>query len=162
MVREFQEEYQTRIGIVVDTDATARTPAHLEGALSLTAGIVAILGRGAALVDVLVTGPQLAQLSLARGFGALDQALDVLASVRAAPGFRADQLLACLGTHLERLSSIVFVALAWDAARSAFVTALEARGIGVRVLVVGDATLPTGGPSGVPLEAITSGRELSL
>jgi uncharacterized protein (DUF58 family) len=162
MVREFQEEYQTRIGVVVDTDASARTAAHLEGALSLSAGIVASLCRGAALVDVLATGAQVAQLSLARGFGALDQALDVLASVRGAPGFRADQLLACLGPHLERLSSIVFVALAWDPARSAFVTALEARGIGVRVFVVGDSALPTGGPSGVPLEAITSGRELSL
>jgi uncharacterized protein (DUF58 family) len=162
MVREFQEEHQTRIGVVVDTDASARTPAHLEAALSLAAGIVARLCSGDARVHVLVTGQQVAELSLGRGTGALDQALDALASARAQPGFEADALLARLAAHLERLSSIVFVALSWDTARSSFVTALEARGVGTRVFVVGDSPQQTRRTTGVPLEAITSGQELSL
>ena len=54
MVREYQEEYFTRIGVVVDTDARAASPAHIEGALSLAAGVVAHLCQGEALVDLLV------------------------------------------------------------------------------------------------------------
>jgi uncharacterized protein (DUF58 family) len=41
MVREYQEEYFARIGVVVDSDARAATPAHLEAALSLAAGVIA-------------------------------------------------------------------------------------------------------------------------
>src|SRR6185369_4338423 len=73
MVREYQEEYFTRIGVVVDADASAASPAHVEAALSLAAGVIACLCRGEALVDVLVTGEHLEQFSLGRSLGSLDQ-----------------------------------------------------------------------------------------
>jgi uncharacterized protein (DUF58 family) len=162
MVREYQEEYFTRIGVVVDTDASAASPAHLEGALSLAAGVIASLCRGEALVDVLVTGEHVEKLSLGRSLGSLDQALDVLAAVRLRPGFAGDAMLGRLSSHLERLSSVVLIALAWDDARAAFVAAIGARGVGTKVLVVGDAASQTAHATTVSLDAITRGEALSL
>ncbi len=49
VVREYQQEYFSRIGVVVDTDGAAGTPAQLEAAISLAAGAVAQLSRGEAL-----------------------------------------------------------------------------------------------------------------
>lgn len=162
MVREYVEEYFTRIGIVLDTDAAAASAAHLEGALSLCAGVIASLCRGEALVDVLVTGQHVTQLALGRSLGALDQALDLLAVVQPEAGFASDRLLARLSPHLERLSSIVFVAVAWDDSRAAFVAALRARGVGSVVYIVGDRAAHTESATTVPLAAIASGEALSL
>jgi uncharacterized protein (DUF58 family) len=162
MVREYVEEYFTRIGIVLDTDAAVASAAHLEGALSLCAGIIANLCRGESLVDVLVTGQHVTQLALGRSLGALDQALDLLAVVRPEPGFASERLLARLSPYLERLSSVVFVALTWDDARAAFVASLRARGVGSVVFIVGDQAARTESATTVPLAAIARGEALSL
>jgi uncharacterized protein (DUF58 family) len=162
MVREYQEEYFTRMGVVVDTDASAATSAHLEGALSLAAGVVASLSRGEALVDILAAGEHVEKLSLGGGPGALDQALDILAAVQAKPGFFRDRVLGNLAPHLERLSSVVLVALVWDDARAALASALRSRGVGCLVLVVGDGSSRTSQVTTVPLQAIAGGEAISL
>jgi uncharacterized protein (DUF58 family) len=166
MVRQYQEEYFTRIGVVVDTDVTAASPAHLEAALSLCAGIIAKLCRGEALVDVLVTGEHSERLSLGRNLASLERALDVLAAASESRGFASERLLGQLAPHLGRLSSVVLVALGWDAARAAFVSAVEAHGAAVVVFVVadddGDGAAPAPRVARVPLGAITSGQELRL
>jgi uncharacterized protein (DUF58 family) len=162
MVRQYQEEYFTRIGVVVDTDATASTPAHLEAALSLAAGVVARLCGGEALVDVLVTGERAEPLSLGRHTASLERALDVLGAVQPTKGFASEALLAQLDPYLGRLSSVVFVALAWDAPRAALVAATEAKGVAVSVLLIDDAAERTPRVARVSLAAIRSGEELAL
>jgi hypothetical protein len=86
----------------------------------------------------------------------------VLAAVREEHGFAADRLLGHLGPHLARLSSIVFVALAWNDARAAFVSTLEARGLGCVVFVVGEQVARSARFTSVSLSAITTGQELAL
>jgi uncharacterized protein (DUF58 family) len=162
MVRQYQEEYFTRIGVVVDTDVAARTPEHLEAALSLTAGIIARLCRGEALVDVLVTGDRAERLSLGRNRASLERALDVLGAVQPATSFASDSLLGQLGPHLGQLSSVVLVALDWDETRAAFVAAIEAQAVSVVVFVVGDEAEATPRVTRIPLGAIDAGQELSL
>lgn len=161
MVRQYQEEYFTRVGVVVDSDSSARGPEQLEAALSLSAGIIARLCQGEALVDVLVTGQHAERLSLGRNLASLERALDVLATVQDSPGFAGRRLLGQLGPHLGRLSSIVLVALDWDEARAAFVQAIEAESVAVLVVVVGDVPrTPRVKP--VPLAAIQHGQEIAL
>jgi len=162
MVRQYQEEYFTRVGVVVDTDSSARSPEHLEAALSLSAGIIAQLCRGEAVVDVLVTGQHAERLSLGRNLASLERALDVLASVEGLPGFAAGRLLGQLGPHLGRLSSLVLVALDWDEARAAFVAAIEAQAVAVAVFVVGDLPQHTPRVRSVALAAIQRGQEITL
>lgn len=165
MVRQYQEEYFTRVGVVVDTDASTASPAHLEAALSLSAGIVAKLCQGEALVDVLITSEHSERLSLGRNLASLERALDVLAAAGESGEFASERLLGKLAPHLARLSSVVMVALAWDAARAAFVSAVEARGVAVVVFVVtGGAEETESIPrvTRVPLGAITAGQELRL
>jgi uncharacterized protein (DUF58 family) len=161
MVREYQEEFFTRIGVVVDSDASAGSE-QVEAGLSLAAGVVARLCGGEAIVDVLLTQDHAEQLSLGRSLGSLERALDVLAAVRERPGFPSSTLLARLPPHVERLSSVVLVALAWDDARAAFVRAIRARGAAVRVLVVGEHAPEAHDVIHVPLGALRERRELWL
>ncbi len=162
VVREYQEESFARLGVIVDSDASAATAAHFEAALSLAAGVIANLCRGEALVDVLVVGEYARSLPSGRGLGLLDHALDVLAVVEPGGEFSADRTLTHLAPHLEHLSSLVLILLAWDDARAALASAIRARGTNCQVLIVGDRTLRAPHATTVALDAIVAGEALSL
>ena len=162
MVREYQEEHLARLGLLVDPDVRASSEKHLEGALSLAAGIVARLARGEAVVDLLVIGEEPQVLSSERNLGALDQALDVLAAVQPLEQFSADRTFARVAPHLERLSSVILVLLAWDAERAGLAASIRARGCGCVVFVVGDRSSQDPQATTVALDAITRGEPLSL
>lgn len=136
VVREYQQEYFTRIGVVVDTDIRHSDEARLEAGLSLAAGVVAHLSRGEALIDLLVVGGELHQLTLGRSLGFVDQALELLACVEPGPEFSPDTLNFHLAPHLARLSSIVFISLTWDTRRQEFVDRIRRGGVGCRALSV--------------------------
>ncbi len=159
VVREYQEEYFSRIGVVVD--AAAPDARRLEAILSLAAGVVAFLSRGEALIDLLVVGDRVHDLTIGRHLGFLEQALDLLAcveqeKVRIAP----DRLLARLAPHLGRLSCVVVVAPAWD--QGALAERIRGAGVACTTLVVAGGSLHAPGVRGVPVEAIEEGEALAL
>ena len=162
MVREYQEEHLARIGVIVDCDAKASSPHHLEAALSLTAGVVARVARGDAHVDLLVVGDEPQPLSSERNVGALDQVLDVLAAVQPTAAFSAERIFARLMPHLEHLSSVIFIALAWDAERAQLASAIRSRGVECTVLVVGETSSTERHGKTIALGAIGRGEALAL
>jgi uncharacterized protein (DUF58 family) len=136
VVREYQQEYFTRVGVVLDTDIDDAE--RLELAIELAAGVIANLSRGEALVDVLVVGDTVHELTLGRSLGTLDQALELLASVERGPSFGAPQLLGRLEPYLGRLSTVVVIALTEGPERTALERGIENRGIACTTLLVDD------------------------
>ncbi len=159
VVREYTEEYFSRIGVVVD--AAAPDDRTLEALLSLAAGVVAHLSRGEALIDLLVVGDQVHDLTIGRHLGFLEQALDALACVERAPErVPPDRLVARLAPHLARLSCVVVVTPAWD--EGALGERIRGAGVACTTLVVGGGELRGDGVRGVPVEAIERGEGLAL
>jgi uncharacterized protein (DUF58 family) len=114
VVREYQQEYFTRVGVVLDT--STRDPDLLEAAIELAAGVIAHLSRGEALIDVLVVGDVIHELTLGRSLGWLDQALELLAEVERGPALGASELVAKLEPHLAQLSSVISI-WGWQSSR---------------------------------------------
>ena len=137
VVREYQQEYFTRVGVVLDSDIAE--PERLEAAVELAAGIIAHLSRGEALVDVIVVGDKVHELTVGRSLGYLDQALDMLATVERGPKLRAADLMRRLEPYLDRLSSVVVIALDEGDERQAVQRGIEGRGIACSTIVVDDA-----------------------
>ena len=135
-VREYRQEYFTRIGVVVDTDTSQCTEAVFEAALSLTAGLLSRLSRGEALIDLLVFGDTLHPFTLGRHLGFLDQALDLLAEARPGGAWSAETLEKGIEPHLLRLSSVIFVSLSRTERHTDFEAFIRARGVGLRTLHV--------------------------
>ena len=166
MVREYQEEYFSRVGVVVDTDAVHAQPRRLEAALSLAAGIVAHLSRGEALIDLLVVGDDVHALTLGRSLGFLDQALDLLACVQPGRAFAAERLGRLLAPFLGRLSAVVLVGLTWDSERALFLQMVRGQGVACQALAVAGphaGDLPASGDcTSVPVEAIERKEPLCL
>jgi uncharacterized protein (DUF58 family) len=137
LVREYDQEYFTRIGMVVDTDRSGGASEDaFEAGLSLAAGLMSHFSRGEALIDLLVLGNEIHPLLLGRSLGFLDQALDLLACVETGPALDAAALEAAVDPYVERLSCVVYVALDWDASRARFADWIVSSGVGCRVLLV--------------------------
>jgi uncharacterized protein (DUF58 family) len=165
-VREYQEEYFTRVGVVLDCVApgkrSARSEEAFEAAVSLTAGVVAHLGRGDALVDLLVTGGEIHALTLGRSLGFLEQALDHLAVAELGPKVDRDRLLERLAPYLARLSAVVMIVDGWDEARQAFVRAVEKSGVRVHAIAVGASAGESAPVKVVSVASIRAGKGLVL
>lgn len=127
VVREYQQEYFTRVGVVLDTDVADRD--RLEAAIELAAGVIAHLARGETLVDVLVVGDRVHELTLGRSLGSLDQALELLATVERGPKLDAAGLLRRLDPFLGRLSSVIMIAMEKGGEREAVEREILAKGI---------------------------------
>ena len=163
IVREFEEEYFRRVAVIVDVDA--RDEAASEGAIALAAGVVAHLARGEALIDLLVAGERVHDLTLGRSLGFLEQALELLACFEATRGPSPDpsSLLARVQPHLPRLSSVVLI----DAAdRGAGIARhVRAHGVGcawIRVAREPGSPVDRDGARVVDVGAIERGEELGL
>ena len=164
VVREYQQEYFSRVGVVLDTETRKLDDPVLEAAVSLSAGVVANLSRGEALIDLLVVGHNVHQLTLGRNLGFLEQALDLLACVRPGPALDTAALEARLDPHLSRLSCVVMVALSWDEPRRRLAQRISSRGVGCRVLLVCQQADPGVGREVTPVtvEAINGEHGMDL
>jgi uncharacterized protein (DUF58 family) len=173
VVREYQEEYFSRIGVIVDTGAGAGASdeRRLEAALSLAAGVVAHLSRGESLIDLLVVGDVVHDLTLGRHLGNLEQALDLLAMVERGKKLDGETLLARLAEHLPRLSCVVVVSFDGDdtsAAANGLAERVRGYGVGCKTLLIGRRRASAGdGSRGrdtqtIGLEAIERGEALAL
>ena len=169
VVREYQEEYFSRIGVVVDTGAGVADERRLEAAISLAAGVVAHLSRGESLIDLLVVGDVVHDLTLGRSLGNLEQALDLLAMVERGPKLDAEALLARLAQHLPRLSCVIVVSFdgeASSAAANGLAERVRGYGVGCKTLLVGKRRSSSGtrgrDTRAVALDAIERGEALSL
>jgi uncharacterized protein (DUF58 family) len=165
-VREYQEEYFTRVGVVLDCVAPPRRSARVEeafeAAVSLAAGIVAYLGRGDALVDLLVMGEQIHALTLGRSLGFLEQALDHLAGAELEESVDRRRLLQLLTPYLSRLSAVVMVVDGWDETREEFVRGVEKRGVRVHCVAVGDSVSAGARVRTASVASILGGRGIVL
>jgi uncharacterized protein (DUF58 family) len=140
IVKEYQEEYFSRIALVLDTflpkRPSPRERERLEAAISLLASVAGHFSRSEEVVDILAAGPDLYEVSTGRSLGYLDNVLDVLACLEPSPAPPFESIGPALFERLERLTTVVAVMLEWDDAREAFLRGLRAMGVAVRVLLV--------------------------
>jgi uncharacterized protein (DUF58 family) len=140
VVKEYHEEYFSRVALVLDTYLPRRARREdrraFEAAISLTASIADRLSRSEEVVDVLAAGPDVYEVSAGRSLGYLGNVLDVLACLDPChdPPFAA--LSGPLLERLSRLTTVVAVVLDWDEPRERFLRHVRRLGVVVRVFLV--------------------------
>jgi uncharacterized protein (DUF58 family) len=151
IVREFREEWLSRVAVVLDTHisssgASEAAADEFERAVSVCASVGEFLARQDYLVDIFAAGSQVFHLATGRSLATLDQILDILARVETTEQSGWAQLEPALEAALEQVTTLVCVLLDWDDERRAFVRRLVEGGAAVRVVIVRD-TAPTHDPN---------------
>jgi len=140
VVKEYQEEYFSRIALVLDTFLPRRPDPRererFEGAISLLASVAEHFSRSDEVVDILAAGPDLYEVSTGRSLGYLDNVLDVLSCLEPSKAPPFESIGPALFERLERLTTLVAVLLEWDEARETFLRRVRAMGVAVRILLV--------------------------
>ena len=140
VVKEHQEEYFSRIALVLDTFVPRRARrAQREGfeaAISVLASLADHLARHEEVVDVLIAGPEVYEVTAGRSLGSLENVLRVLACVEPCPRPPFEDVTPRLVDRLARLTTVVAVLLDWDEPRLAFLRRIRALGVAVRVVLV--------------------------
>lgn len=140
VVKEYHDEYFSRVALVLDTFLPPRPRAAdrqgFEAALSLLASIADRMSRSEEVVDVLAAGPDLYEVSAGRSLGYLGNVLDVLACMQPCSQPPFEVVAAPLAARLARLTTIVAVVLDWDERREAFLRSVRRMGVAVVTFLV--------------------------
>lgn len=134
IVKEYQDEFFTRYGIVLDT-FTAPGPAF-EAAVSTAASLIYSIQNQEVLIDLMLIGQHAYCFTTGRGLSSLDQMLRVLASVQATPEQEFEQLAHNVLQRAGALSECIAVLTAWDLPRQQWISRIRQAGISIRVLIV--------------------------
>jgi uncharacterized protein (DUF58 family) len=150
VVKEYHDEYFSRVALVLDTYLPRRPRAAdrqgFEAAISLLASIADRMSRSEEVVDVLAAGPDLYEVSAGRSLGSLTNVLDVLACLQPSPDPPFEVIAAPLAARLARLTTMVAVVLDWDERRETFLRSVRRMGVSVVTFVV------RAGPTARPFE----------
>ncbi|CAK0748829.1 Conserved repeat protein [Gammaproteobacteria bacterium] len=148
VVKEYQDEYFVRYGLILDTFGAAAGAPPFEAAVSVAASLVTAEWGQEALLDLLLVGSRVHRFTAGRGLGQAEQLLTVLACATASPDSpRAfADLEALLVSQSKALCGCVCVLLAWDPPRQALVQSLRSRGVQVLALVVAESIPPNSPP----------------
>ena len=137
-VREYQSEFFTRHGLILDTFVTpTQDPSIFEEAVSLAATFAGMVESGEALLDLLLVGDRAYHFTAGRSIAHLEQILEILACVNGNTQESFEQLTALVLSQPAMLSGCVVILLTWDEPRSTLMQRLNDLGLPLVVLIVG-------------------------
>jgi len=142
VVMEFQEEYFSRIALILDTFVPRRArPGEedaFEKAISVVASVADFFSRSDYVVDIFAAGPDIYEVSAGRSLAYLENILDVLACLESCQETPFEVLGPSLFAKLSQITSVVAVVLDWDRSRAEFLRRVKASGVELRILIVRD------------------------
>ncbi|MCM8757094.1 MAG: DUF58 domain-containing protein, partial [Candidatus Omnitrophica bacterium] len=143
VVKEYQEEYYSRVGLVLDTfigpRQSAKREMELEAAISLTAAIAEVVCQGESVVDLFAAGSTLHTFRAGRSIGQVQHILDILACLEGSYFCPFEKILPSLTEEYQGMSAVIFVFLRWDEIRRQLVQrAREGQSVSRVILVKKD------------------------
>ena len=137
IVREHQDEFFVRHGLVLDTFVAAPTEVF-EEAVSVAASFAAGERTPESLLDLMFVGAEAYVFTAGRGVGHVDHMLEVLAEIRPCRDRDFGALHRLVIERHALLSGLVCVLAAWDESRRALVDHVRALGVPSLVLVISE------------------------
>lgn len=154
IVREFQEEYFSRVALVVDLSAPkVADEIFVERALSMAAALTDVLARQDQIIDIFAAGVQVRRFSTGRALDHQAHVLELLACLEAGDRLDSAALTEALLPEASRLSTVFMVVTDWDKQRLHMLGTFRALGLCLRVICV---------RPGVVLEGLSVEEQLVL
>ncbi len=136
VVKDYQEEYFDRRGLILDTDAQTLAPETFEAAVSVAASLVWGSKQNDALLDLMFVGDESYCFTAGRGMDSLAHLQEILAAVQPSDKNSFERLRQRVEQQLSECSSLLCVFLHWNLARQQFIQHLIQQGIPVAVFWV--------------------------
>jgi len=136
VVKEYQDEFFVRKGLLLDTFIEDRPAAIFEEAVSLAASFVITDQPQDALLDLMFVGTESYRFTTGRGLGQLENMLEILACVEPCRQTVFSNMLELVLRHVHETSGILCILLDWDHKRQELIRRITSLDIPVVVLLI--------------------------
>lgn len=161
IVKELEDTFYPRYGLVLDTLSTDRTDASFEEAVSVAASFASSIDTSESLLDLMFIKNEAHIVTAGRGVERAEKLLEVLAGVSPERTGDFHALCQLVLRHSDDLTSCLVILNGWDDARAQFLHALKRGGVICAPIIVGTGPRPEGIP-GHWLESGQIARDLKL
>ena len=138
VVKEYQDEFFVRQGLILDTFSGPHTEEVFEEAVSVAASFAVAVKHQDALLDLMFVGTRAYRFTSGRGLSTTENMLEILACVEPCHDGSFDRLQQLVLEHGSESSGFICVLLGWDENRQSFVRLLETMTIPSLVLIITD------------------------
>lgn len=146
IVKELEDTFYPRYGLVLDTLSTQNNDNTFEEAVSVAASFAASLDTSESLLDLMFIKNQAHIVTAGRGIERAEKLLEVLAGVSPERTAHYDALAKLVLRHRDDLTSCLVILNGWDEARADFLHRLTSGGVLCAPLIIGTGPAPAGIP----------------
>jgi uncharacterized protein (DUF58 family) len=140
IVKEYQDEYFTRYGLLLDTYLQDKTDLIFEDAVSIAASFMTAQKEQDALLDLMFVGNNTYRFTSGRGLAGAENILEILACVEPVYESNIAQVKVMIKEVSHECSVLICILLALDESRLALIRTLTTLHIPVKFLVVTEAS----------------------
>lgn len=144
IVKELEDTFYPRYGLVLDTFPGAGEELHFEAAVSIAASFAATIDTRETLLDLMFIKDRAHTVTAGRGMARAEKLLEVLAGVEPENIPQFDTLANLVLRHRDELTSCLLVFCGWSVERANFVSRLAGQGVSCVVLATGTGPAPEG------------------
>jgi uncharacterized protein (DUF58 family) len=159
IVKELEDTFYPRYGLIVDTLSCDRTDHQFEEAISVAASFAASIDTSESLLDLMFIKNTAHIVTAGRGLERAEKLLEVLAGVSPERTAKFTELARLVLRHRDDLTSCLVILNGWDEARAQFLNTLKQAGVICAPIIIGSGPAP-GGTPGHWLESGHIGRDL--
>ena len=144
IVKELEDTFYPRYGLVLDTLSTDRADITFEEAVSVAASFAATIDTSESLLDLMFIKDEAHIVTAGRGLERAEKLLEVLAGVTPERIGDFEALGQLVLRHRDDLTSCLVVLNGWDDARADLLRTLERGGVVCVPIVIGEGPRPAG------------------
>jgi uncharacterized protein (DUF58 family) len=152
IVKELEDTFYPRYGLIVDTFSCNRTDHQFEEAISVAASFAASIDTSDSLLDLMFIKDEAHRVTAGRGLERSEKLLEVLAGVSPERHDNFADLSRLVLRHRDDLTSCLIIFNGWNPARSGFLKTLTGSRVACIPLIIGSGQ-PTGSAPGYWLES---------
>lgn len=142
IVKELEDTFYPRYGLVLDTLCTDRTDTRFEEAVSVAASFACAIDTSQSLLDLMFVKNEAHKVTVGRGVERAEKLLEVLAGVTPERKGGYDALARLVLNHRDDLTSCLVILNDWDEQRAEFVRRLESGGVICAPIIIGHGRRP--------------------
>ncbi|MEO8614957.1 MAG: DUF58 domain-containing protein [Luteolibacter sp.] len=146
IVKELEDTFYPRYGLILDTLSCDRTDQQFEEAVSVAASFAASIDTSESLLDLMFIKNQAHMVTAGRGLERAEKLLEVLAGVTPERTNQYVSLARLVTRHRDDLTSCLVIFNGWNESKAEFLSMLTCQGIICAPLVIGQGSAPAGMP----------------
>ena len=136
VVKEFQDEYYVRQGLLLDTFIEDKSTSAFEEAVSMAASFAVSIHNQDTLLDLMFVGTEAYRFTSGRGLSKTENMLEILACVEPCVNEYFQEMENLIQQHTQETSGLTCIFLDWDEKRQALIRKISAQGIPAMVILV--------------------------